>query len=164
MAARPNPWTDDEIKTLRRCWAGGLSASEIALQFRGAHTRSSVISKARQLGLASRKADCDHGKAERIRCRKSGVPSRVAPQAPPAPLGLHPSGAEPPAMERVPFLDLKPGQCKWPLWRDGDTHRDCCGNKIVGPGPYCEDHARRAYTPRSARPGTGFQFARRSLP
>lgn len=47
-----------------------------------------------------------------------------------------------PDMLEVPFLDRRPNQCAWPLWEDGDSHRNCCGNP-VDPGarqPYCAHH------------------------
>lgn len=48
----------------------------------------------------------------------------------------------------VHILDLKTGQCRWPLWGDGKTesaHRVCCGHGVEGEGPYCPDHSKVAF-------------------
>ena len=43
----------------------------------------------------------------------------------------------------VPFLDRERNQCAWPLWEDGDEHRNCCGNPVdpEHSQPYCTFHA-----------------------
>lgn len=46
-------WTDDRIDALKRLWAEGKSASEIAGQLDGP-SRNAVIGKAQRLGLESR--------------------------------------------------------------------------------------------------------------
>ena len=46
-------WTDEKIEVLRRLWADGRSASEIALTL-GDVTRNAVIGKAHRLGLSGR--------------------------------------------------------------------------------------------------------------
>lgn len=49
--------------------------------------------------------------------------------------------ADPPENERIALLDLKHGQCKWPI------SGKFCGRPACdrGPGSYCEAHAARAY-------------------
>lgn len=44
----------------------------------------------------------------------------------------------------VELMECTNGHCKWPLWEDGDPHRQCCGRKTDNP-PYCADHAEQAY-------------------
>ena len=46
-------WTDQRVADLRRLWAEGLSASQIARRL-GNTTRNAVIGKVHRLGLASR--------------------------------------------------------------------------------------------------------------
>jgi len=46
-------WTEDQVLTLQRLWADGLTASQIAAQL-GSVTRNAVIGKAHRLGLAGR--------------------------------------------------------------------------------------------------------------
>ena len=47
-------WTEQKIADLRRLWAEGLTASQIARKI-GAHSRNAVIGKVSRLGLISRK-------------------------------------------------------------------------------------------------------------
>ena len=51
MAAR---WNEQGIETLKRLWADGLTASEIADAIGHGTTRNMVIGKAHRLGLESR--------------------------------------------------------------------------------------------------------------
>ncbi len=46
-------WTEQRVADLRRLWAEGLSASQIARRL-GNTTRNAVIGKVHRLGLASR--------------------------------------------------------------------------------------------------------------
>ena len=45
-------WTDDRVEILKKLWAEGLSASQIAREL-GDVTRNAVIGKVHRLGLAS---------------------------------------------------------------------------------------------------------------
>ena len=46
-------WTDDRVEQLKKLWADGLSASQIASKL-GEVTRNAVIGKVHRLGLAGR--------------------------------------------------------------------------------------------------------------
>lgn len=46
-------WTDERVETLKRMWAEGLSASQIAKDLGGV-TRNAVIGKVHRLGLSNR--------------------------------------------------------------------------------------------------------------
>ena len=46
-------WTEDRVETLKKLWADGLSASQIAKQLGGV-TRNAVIGKVHRLGLSGR--------------------------------------------------------------------------------------------------------------
>ena len=48
-------WTEDRVETLKKLWADGLSASQIAKQLGGV-TRNAVIGKVHRLGLSGRAA------------------------------------------------------------------------------------------------------------
>ena len=47
-------WTEERVAELRRLWAQGLSASQIAKRLGTDITRNAVIGKAHRLGLAGR--------------------------------------------------------------------------------------------------------------
>lgn len=46
-------WTEDRIATLKRLWADGKTATEIAAEL-GGTSRNAVIGKAHRLGLEAR--------------------------------------------------------------------------------------------------------------
>ena len=49
-------WTDERVETLKRMWAEGQSASQIAKELGGV-TRNAVIGKVHRLGLSNRAED-----------------------------------------------------------------------------------------------------------
>ena len=70
-------WTDERVELLKKLWADGLSASQIAAEL-GGITRNAVIGKVHRLGLSGR----------------AKSPSSTAPRPRKAPfLGPHDAGA-----------------------------------------------------------------------
>ena len=47
-------WSDDRVEKLKRLWADGLSASQIAAQLGGGVSRNAVIGKVHRLNLPGR--------------------------------------------------------------------------------------------------------------
>lgn len=70
-------WTDERVELLRKLWAEGLSASQIAAQLGGV-SRNAVIGKAHRLKLSGR------GKTPKVqpRMRKNSAPASVAAARP----------------------------------------------------------------------------------
>jgi GcrA cell cycle regulator len=56
-------WTDERVETLKRMWAEGQSASQIAKELGGV-TRNAVIGKVHRLGLSNRVGGSDKDEAE----------------------------------------------------------------------------------------------------
>lgn len=56
-------WTDERVETLKRMWAEGQSASQIAKEL-GSVTRNAVIGKVHRLGLSNRVGATDKPEAE----------------------------------------------------------------------------------------------------
>ncbi len=159
-------WTDDRVELLKKLWAEGLSASQIAGQLGGV-TRNAVIGKVHRLGLSGR-ATTSRVKPNRARRHKttranntprlglfstSNAALRTLSNNPDAPR------EEPfrsqfvelviPEEERVDLVDLKEGQCRWPIGdpQEGDFH--FCGKSKSESGPYCDYHAEIAFQPLS---------------
>jgi GcrA cell cycle regulator len=70
-------WTDERVETLKRMWAEGQSASQIAKELGGV-TRNAVIGKVHRLGLSNRVGGKDDDEIEML-----PDPAPVAPAAPP---------------------------------------------------------------------------------
>jgi GcrA cell cycle regulator len=160
-------WTDDRIETLRKLWADGLSASQIATALGGV-SRNAVIGKIHRLGLSGRVKAPPRAQAP----RRPTAMARPAPQARvmaaaaavvrvverPLPAFLPQPQPQAqtvadvlPFTRGVTFLELGPQQCRWPLGDPGDGDFKFCGAR-TGPGEtYCCGHADLAFPGRAKK-------------
>lgn len=91
-------WTDDRVELLKKMWADGKSASQIAKEL-GSVTRNAVIGKVHRLGLSSRGAESEAPAA----ATPPAAPTAPAPQAvapAPAPKAAPAPEAEPAPAEK----------------------------------------------------------------
>ena len=147
-------WNDERVELLKKFWAEGLSASQIASKMGGV-TRNAVIGKVHRLGLSGRAAPakpqrgCDHAAevmepAPTVFARKAAhaiidEPEFVAPV-------ILSSG------DMTTVATLKGNMCKWPI---GDPAKDdfhFCGQSAPTGKPYCGYHANLAFQPAQRRP------------
>jgi len=157
-------WTDERVELLKKLWAEGLSASQIAGRLGGV-TRNAVIGKVHRLGLSGR-ATSSRSSAPRPRRahtpRQHRTPSltfgtrgNVAlkpsyeAEYDPAPAPV--AELVIPLHERASILTLKESMCRWPIGDPSEEDFHFCGRKKVDTLPYCEHHARMAYQPVQAR-------------
>jgi GcrA cell cycle regulator len=157
-------WTDDRVEQLKKLWAEGLSASQIAGRIGGV-SRNAVIGKVHRLGLSGR-ATTSRMKSHRSRPRsaitaKRALRTRIGVVGNPALRALYQPESEPyvqpfeeldiPLNERRTIQTLTECSCRWPI---GDPQTPefhfCNRNKVPGL-PYCEFHARRAFQPPQPR-------------
>jgi GcrA cell cycle regulator len=150
-------WNDERVELLKKLWAEGLSASQIAGRLGGV-TRNAVIGKVHRLGLSGR-ATTSRMKSLRPRAR---VAKRMA-KAPfrsvgnPAVRGLFQFDTDPfvplveelviPINERKYIQTLNEQSCRWPIGDPQLADFHFCGKAKVNGLPYCEFHARRAFQP-----------------
>lgn len=154
-------WTDERVELLKKLWAEGLSASQIAGRL-GSVTRNAVIGKVHRLGLSGR-ATTSRMKSHRPRPRmaaKRMAKTRYAPTGNPALRALYQEAEayQPPAEELViPLAERKTIQtlsecsCRWPIGDPQTAEFHFCGKEKVMGLPYCEFHARRAFQPPQTR-------------
>ncbi|HLI10567.1 MAG TPA: GcrA family cell cycle regulator [Alphaproteobacteria bacterium] len=113
-------WTEERIAILRRLWAQGLSASQIAEQL-GSVTRNAVIGKAHRLGLAGR----------------------------PSPIKNTPEVAAPsPRAVKYKPTNYKGPACQWPIGDPTSQDFEFCGAPTEPGRPYCAAHCEAAYIRR----------------
>ena len=86
-------WTDERVELLKKMWAEGNSASQIAKEL-GAVTRNAVIGKVHRLGLSSRTADTGATEAP------AEAPAPAAPPAEAPRAKAPPREAEQPAEDK----------------------------------------------------------------
>jgi GcrA cell cycle regulator len=154
-------WTDERVELLKKLWAEGLSASQIAGRL-GSVTRNAVIGKVHRLGLSGR-ATTSRMKSHRPRPRMAAkrLPKgRFAPIGNPAFRALYAEAEayQPPVEELVIAMNerkyiqtLTECDCRWPIGDPQASDFHFCGKKKVPGLPYCEFHARRAFQPPQAR-------------
>jgi GcrA cell cycle regulator len=157
-------WTDERIAGLKRLWADGLSASQIAAELAGM-TRNAVLGKAHRLGL------CGRAKQTSIPPRRCGPPRARTSRPPVAAIRQKPvaDAAAPiiaaPVGQRCTILTLTADACRWPCGDPDQPDFFFCGGQTAGGLPYCADHARVAYQPAAdtrptrCRPSRGAEAA-----
>jgi GcrA cell cycle regulator len=174
-------WNDERVEQLKKLWAEGRSASQIAAEIGGV-SRNAVIGKVHRLGLSGR-AKAPGASPARPREKVAIPPRPAAPQqqapaqAPPRPATIgatalaQPRLVEPVAeqspepilrpvpvadvvvaiAERVTIMDLREGMCRWPIGDPTSPDFRFCGASAFTGVPYCEHHSQMAYQPSADR-------------
>ncbi len=147
-------WTDERVETLKKLWAEGLSAAQIANKIGGV-TRNAVIGKVHRLGLSGRatpakpQRGCAPAAAEKTSIEPAKAPREEVKSVIPekdfiAPMLLDSGDA-------ATVSTISANMCKWPI---GDPARDdfhFCGQSTLSGKSYCAYHARMAFQPPQRR-------------
>ena len=155
-------WTEDRVEVLKKLWAEGHSASQIAKQLGGV-TRNAVIGKVHRLGLSGRATPSRPVKRPpRLARPKPKVLPDGTVKVPASAKAdqLRPSeknamlAALPPLEQEdgkaATILTIRDSMCKWPIGDPADPNFAFCGRKAVD-GPYCAEHAALAFQPPKKR-------------
>ena len=156
-------WTDERVEQLKKLWADGLSASQIAAEL-GGITRNAVIGKVHRLGLSGR-TKAPSSSAPRPRKPRATHMLRVSRPAIRGNTALaqafsydYETDAEPAPVENVipmgqrrTLLELNEQTCRWPVGDPTSPDFYFCGGSAVTGLPYCAHHSRIAYQPPAAR-------------
>jgi GcrA cell cycle regulator len=167
-------WTDERVERLKKLWAEGLSASQIAAQLGGV-SRNAVIGKVHRLSLPGRAKAGGTNTAARAQKRPTVAPraqtftSRIATRTVTRQQGATmlkeevdidvmeemeyrpASNVVVPISRRLGLTELTERTCKWPV---GDPLKDdfhFCGCESTDSSPYCTYHAKLAYQPVNER-------------
>jgi GcrA cell cycle regulator len=163
-------WTDERVELLKKLWAEGLSASQIANQLGGV-SRNAVIGKVHRLKLSGRgrsssstprpkKSTSGNGPT-----RSSGRPvrqvtttigatalqARFDAEADPHAAPLPHESVVIPIPLKLKLVELSERTCKWPIGDPLSEDFAFCGNDVGECGPYCTYHSTLAYQPASER-------------
>ena len=167
-------WTDERVELLKKLWAEGLSASQIAAQLGGV-SRNAVIGKVHRLKLSGRgKTTSGQARPKKVSApagqgargaQASGVTRTTVTKS----IGATALQAEyvvdavaetvtrpnadvvVPMSRHLALAQLTERTCKWPI---GDPLADdfhFCGNDSKESSPYCGYHSRLAFQPVSER-------------
>lgn len=155
-------WTEDRVEVLKKLWAEGHSASQIAKQLGGV-TRNAVIGKVHRLGLSGRATPSRPVKRPpRLARPKPKILPDGTVKVPATAKAdqLRPSeknamlAALPPLEQEdgkaATILTIRDSMCKWPIGDPADPSFAFCGRKATC-GPYCAEHAALAFQPPKKR-------------
>jgi len=165
-------WTDERVEQLKKLWAEGLSASQIAAQLGGV-SRNAVIGKVHRLKLSGRgKTTSSPTRSKKINTSSSGgsrgggsghSAARVINRSIGAtalqteystdiiPVLKPVTDVVVPISRRLELVELNERTCKWPMGDPLQPDFNFCGNDVGEAGPYCLYHSRLAYQPASER-------------
>jgi GcrA cell cycle regulator len=169
-------WTEERVAELKKLWAEGHSASQIAKRL-GSVTRNAVIGKVHRLGLSGRatpsrpvkrpprlarpKPQQQLPRQAQVRAGGgAGMPAiREATML--APLAEIETNIEPqrlPNGDMVTVMTVKDSMCKWPIGDPADSTFGFCGRNSCNGSPYCAEHARVAFQPAKKRERRAREF------
>jgi len=171
-------WTDERVERLKKLWAEGLSASQIAAQLGGV-SRNAVIGKVHRLNLPGRAKAGGTSTATRAPKRPATAAPRAANSFNASRISANRTVARQqgsallkedmdidaieevryrpssnvvvPISRRLGLTELTERTCKWPV---GDPLKDdfhFCGGESPDSSPYCTYHQRLAYQPVAER-------------
>lgn len=147
-------WADEEnVAKLKKLYAEGYSNGQISKAFGGAVSRNAIIGKVNRLGLkrggeymreqsakqsAKRQAAVAREEKKALQAKlaqSSTAPSTIRPPTPPS------EPPKPPKALMLTLVELKAGQCKWPI--GDDRPQRFCGMAMADER-YCAFHARES--------------------
>ncbi|MDZ5697146.1 GcrA family cell cycle regulator [Chelativorans sp. M5D2P16] len=163
-------WTDERVELLKKLWAEGLSASQIAAQLGGV-SRNAVIGKVHRLKLSSRGRATSTAPRQKTSGSSGGGTRRQQRSTRPVATSVGATALKVRFEEdAVAYQDLRPVEdvvvpisrnlqlveltertCKWPNGDPLETDFSFCGNDTGETGPYCTFHSRLAYQPAGER-------------
>lgn len=157
-------WTVERVESLKRLWADGLSASQIAAEL-GFVTRGGVIGKVHRIGLSGRAKSPSSTSPRPRKARASGLtvrmgggrasfnPAHGAATPEPAPdrtmLAAHEAAI--PFAQRKTLVQLADTSCRWPVGDPQAPDFFFCGGDSEVDHQYCAFHCRIAYQPARDR-------------
>ena len=146
-------WGDEaNVEKLKKLYAEGKSNGQISKAFGGAVSRNAIIGKVNRLGLkrggeymreqsakqtAKRQAAIAREEKKRLALKiaPAAAPSTIRPPTPPS------EPPKPPKALMLTLVELKAGQCKWPI--GDDRPQRFCG-LAKADDRYCAFHARES--------------------
>lgn len=153
-------WNEERIALVKKWWAEGWTATQIANELGGKFSRNAVISKLHRMGCQQRSV-VSRSITSKVKPRPSSKPRMIAQSStpkPPRPTAKFQPPADLigveelviPAHERKSLADLEACHCRWPIGDPRHTSFHFCGKKrLRSDVPYCEFHCSKAFSART---------------
>lgn len=146
-------WDDERVELLKKLWAEGLSASQIASKMGGV-TRNAVIGKVHRLGLSGRATPAKPQRG-RATSEASNLPvekpfrAKTSLNTSPEPEFTAPIILD--SGDLATVSTLQRNMCKWPLGDPATDDFHFCGQSTSSGKSYCPYHAHMAFQPPQRR-------------
>jgi GcrA cell cycle regulator len=151
------PWSDDKVEELKRLWAAGCSATDIASELGDGISRCGVLGKINRLGLERRRKPAPRKPRAQTVPRGRPILRRPAFIAPvevkekPVHVEVLPEPPSLPRMRRLQLVQLADHHCRWPFGNPaGHPFYFCAADKDEHE-PYCRYHMDRAFVKQRGR-------------
>lgn len=149
-------WTDERKEMVKRLWADGMSASEIASEVGGV-TRNAIIGLVHRMGLPKRRDMAQTVQKRRVPTQRRAAKRSTRPifsfisRPVCEPIDDRPviAAIVPPVEPPLSLLNLNDATCRWPIGDPQSPDFRFCGHAPHGEKPYCLAHCVMAYTPTS---------------
>lgn len=152
-SSMPFDWNDEAVEALKKLWAQGLTATQIADEMGDGLSRSAVLGKVRRLKLPARQSPTTTVQERAAAGRARAAAQRGAkPGGRPRKITVDTSAfdADPLPEEElgndvthlVGIMRLDRRSCRWPVRGEGSATLFC--GKHADHGPYCPEHSERA--------------------
>jgi len=143
------PWTDEKFEEMKRLWAEGFPASQIAKTL-GLQTRNQVLGRLGRAGLL-RSRYKDQPKKQHTKFAAKPKELNYSPRKPRVYLAdapgydftTPPNDLKIPLKQRKNLFELNGHTCRWPVGDPGLNSFFFCGGYTEA--TYCSAHAARAY-------------------
>ena len=145
-------WTDEKTEQLKKLWADGHTASQIARMLGDDISRNAVIGKAHRLNLAgrtqSRMISSPRINNAQLQQKKGPVQRRTR-----RPRGLRAIVIEKDFEPENPkqLEELDENSCKWPIGHPDEKSFYFCGRSSLKDFSYCKLHLLYAYQPKGKK-------------
>jgi len=141
-------WTSEKVEKLKKLWAKGHTASQIA-EMLGETTRNAVIGKAHRLELEARapsKQSSIPKSRDGKQLKRSSAPTSRKAKFQSILLDKSFESENPKSLEELTELT-----CKWPIGHPNEDKFYFCGRKPEGEFPYCKLHVLYAFQPKNQK-------------
>ena len=140
-------WTDESVEMLRKLWAQGLTANEIAKKL--GVTKNAIVGKVHRLCLKARPSPIktkgsENADTEALQStitfeeeheEENSAEVAVAEE--------HKANTK--KSKNIKLVDLDSHTCRWPIGDPRDEDFCFCGKKVKSGQTYCDEHAVMAY-------------------
>lgn len=146
-------WSDESVEQLRKMWAEGLTANEIAKKL--GVTKNAIVGKVHRLCLKARPSPIKSKGADDFEASgtvevdetisEEIITEVVSEEVAAGSALVMPSDKSMCQNGNVRLVDLDSHTCRWPIGDPRDDDFCFCGKKVKAGQTYCDEHSAMAY-------------------